>query len=359
MANVDRLRAGLLVFLLVCFSLAILLLAVLLVQRGWRAARAGREARLARDYRPLVDAVFAPGAGDAVLRALLARYRPAHVDVLTKLLRAPLRALTGDVTTRAREVAERLGLIERWRRDLAARRWWTRAEAALALGDVGHARSAPAIVAALDDPHEEVRAAAADALGRLQDPSTLAALIARLPEESRHQRARLVEAIRRFGSAAVGPLLAHGAQVPSHRALVADLLALTGGAAAADTLLGWLDDPDTAVRVAAAQGLGTIGLDDRAFYFALRALDDPEPMVRAMAARAMGRTRRPDTVPYLAAHLDDEWTVAAHSARALQQVGPAGLPALTAHARSDGPGAELARQMIWELQARDVEANGA
>jgi len=112
------------------------------------------------------------------------------------------------------------------------------------------------------------------------------------------------------------------------------------------------------VRAAALQALGSLGLDDRAYYYALRALGDASDAVRAMAARALGRSRRSDAASYLAQHLGDEWLVAAHAATALRMLGASGERELAA--RQDAPGLTgvLARQMLWERRARP-EAGGS
>jgi len=91
--------------------------------------------------------------------------------------------------------------------------------------------------------------------------------------------------------------LRHGG--PDRLTLVGDILAVTAGTAAAADLMSWSNANDPQVRAAAIGALGTIGLDDRGFYFALRALDDDQAMVRAMAARALGRSGRDDAVEYL------------------------------------------------------------
>ena len=99
--------------------------------------------------------------------------------------------------------------------------------------------------------------------------------------------------------------------------------------------------------------LGTIGLTERAFYHAVKALNADEPPVRAAAARALARSGREDAVPQLAGKLDDEWEVAAQSARALSRLGAAGQAALQRRIDSGaGLGHDLARQVLWESGRR-------
>ena len=96
------------------------------------------------------------------------------------------------------------------------------------------------------------------------------------------------------------------------------------GASATEDLLAWCGHPDARVRASSLQAIGSLGLDDRAYYYTLRALGDDDAGVRAMAARALGRSRRGDAAAYLAQHLGDEWLVAAHAATALRMLGPSG-----------------------------------
>jgi HEAT repeat protein len=205
------------------------------------------------------------------------------------------------------------------------------------------------LTTALDDQVDEVRAAAVEALGLIADPVAIPELVARLGEQSRHQRVRLVQALQQFGSAAVSPLLAHGQANPGQRMSVAELLGSIGAAGAIDALVEWSSDERAEVRAAVWQAVGTIGVDDRAYYHVLRALNDQSEQVRAAAAWALGRSGRQDAAPYLAGRLNDEWIVAAHTARALRALGPAGRRALE-HAAS-AESSELARQMLWEYTA--------
>ena len=106
------------------------------------------------------------------------------------------------------------------------------------------------------------------------------------------------------------------------------------------------------MRAAALQALGSLGLDDRAYYYMLRALGDTATAVRAMAARALGRSRRGEAAPYLAQHLGDEWLVAAHAATALRMLGPSGRARAEARQETPGLAGVLARQMLWERRSR-------
>lgn len=350
----DVFRDYLIFFLQASFAGLGVLFTYVLIRHAVVNLRERHEAQLQALYQPAVDAVLAaqdPGQLEAAIGGLVTaprRYRRQIGRMLVK----PLRVASGSPVDSARAAATRIGLVDGWREDLDAHQWWIQAEAARALGLVRAEGVLKPLLARLDDPHEEVRAAAVEALGHLGDPGCVPALLAALPDASRHQRARVVEAIRELGPGVAHALVAHARVHPGDLATVAELLGFTNAASAADDLLAWSNHDDGHVRAAALQAIGSLGLDDRAYYYTLRALGDSTSEVRAMAARALGRSRRRDAAPYLAEHLGDEWLVAAHAATALRMLGPAGEREL--QARKDAPGLAgvLARQMLWEQTSR-------
>ena len=344
----DRFRDLLLPFLAALAAILVLLFAWLIAWRAILGLHAMWRRGIVARYQPAVDALTGPApAPDALGR--LAHSPRRHRAAIGDLIIDALRITTGEVVPRLRDAIDALGLIRHWRVNLSDRRWWVRADAARALGLARDPAAAGPLVAALDDPHEEVRAAAVDALGRLADPQSVPALLARLSDQSRHQRARMVEAICRQGPSVVPELLRHVDECPGDTAVAIDVLGMTGATGALERLLAWTSASDTTVRVAALRAIGSIGLDDRSFYYALRALEDPDADVRGMAARALGRSGREAAVLYLAEHLDDEWLVAAHAATGLRRLGRTGAEALEARVEAPGQAGDLARQMVWEL----------
>jgi hypothetical protein len=350
----DAVRAALVPFLAVTGALLFALVCYVVVLHGVNDLKGRRRSRLRAAYRRLIDdALYGADAAAALER--LRRAPGPHAPVIASLILEPLRVAEGGITDRAREAAQALGLVRHWMADVQHRRWWVRANAARALGLLKYRPAVAALIRALDDPFEDVRAAAVEALGAIRDESAIPELIVRLREQSRHQRVRLVQALRQFGSAAVPALLEHarleqtrpdGGELP----VVVELLGQIEAAAAADYLLECCGHPRAEVRAACVRAIGTIGVDDRAFYHVLRALSDDGAEVRSAAAWALGRSGRPEATAYLAPCLHDQWVVAAESARALRLLGDAGRAALeSAAAATDG---ELARQMLWECGAR-------
>lgn len=336
-------------FLITGGSLLCALLAYLVIQRGVRELAWRRRQTLVTRYRPLTDAITQVGLTPEALERL--RGVPAvHRRIIADLLLAPLRAARGNFVAHVRHAAAAIGLVDQWLADLRNPRWWLRADGVRALGFVEEPSALPAIMQALDDEHEEVRAAAVEAAGRLGDSRAIPALLGHLADGSRYQRARVIDALRNLGPA-VTPALVELVRVrPDHARLAADVLGLIGTVAAIDPLLLWCADSRGDVRAAALGALGSIGLDDRSHYFALRALGDADPAARAMAARALGRGRREDAVVYLADRLDDEWLPAAQAAGALRRLGGSGRAALQARALDEGQAGDLARQMLWSPQ---------
>lgn len=343
----EAFRDALVPFIALSSALLLLLLAILIGQRLVRAAGEARRDALTRRYRPLIDAALASDAPLAI-DAVVAIPRRHHA-IVAQLVLATLRVVRGVQNDRARLIAERLALVDGWRNDLVSRLWWRRAEAALALGLLRDKKSAVLLTPLLDDDHEQVRAAAIDALGQIGDYWAIGPLLAKLGDPTRHERTRLVQALRAFGENATRALVQHGLRHERDRATVATVLSFVGGGGASDALLEWSMAADADTRTAVWTALGSIGLDDRAFYHALKALNADEPAVRAAAARALARSGRPDAAPQLAQKLDDEWEVAAQSARALARLGAAGLAALQDRLNgADGLGRDLARQVLWE-----------
>ena len=249
-----------------------------------------------------------------------------------------------------RDAAVAIGAVSRWLSDLGHRHWWARAEAVRALGLIEEPSALLPIMAGLNDGHDEVRAAAVDALGSFGNPCAIPALLAHVADGSRYQRARVVDALRRLGPTVTPALVEFARAKPEQAPLALELLGLIGTSAAIEPLLEWCGDERGDVRSAALSALGSIGLDDRSYYYALRALGDAEPQARAMAARALGRGRREEAVAYLAERLDDEWLPAAQAAGALRSLGGAGVAALEARSRDEGQAGDLARQMLWVPQ---------
>ncbi|TAK15424.1 MAG: hypothetical protein EPO35_07425 [Acidobacteria bacterium] len=356
----DIFRQVLVPFLIGAAALFIVLLVALVVQRVIRSSIDRRRALLESRFQPLVDRWLSERATPED-RARLLRFGRRSPLLLGRMIVAPLLSFSGGPVALGAGLAVDAGVAETWRQDIRHRQWWRRAEAIRSLGVIKDAGSFLAMAVALDDDHEEVRAAAVEALGRLGDFRAVQELLARIPEQSRHQRVRIVDALRTLGADGGPALMESIRRRPDVLPFVADLVPAICGGAATEECLALCGHGDAPVRAAALNVLGTIGLDDAGFYYALKSLADDDAGVRAMAARALGRSGRDDAATYLGEHLQEgNWTVAAESARALLGLHAAGASVLAASATGDGQAAALAKQMLWERQARArASAGGA
>jgi HEAT repeat protein len=190
-----------------------------------------------------------PGAVEPLIRALATAdvwLAPRIADILTRhgdLVVDPLLAVLGDSAPQP------------------ARAW-----AANVLGEVRAQRAFPALVRALGDPEDEVRAKAATALGRLGD--------------------------RR----AVGYLLEHLLTDPAPfvRVRIASSLGRFGGPEVIDRLVQALGDSAWWVRMRSVEALEQIGSVAEAAL--LVALDDADEVIKSRAAAALERLGVPDNL---------------------------------------------------------------
>ena len=325
----------------------------LVVERTTILVRSLLRWRVEQRYEPLVRRAL---AGDEEAHRALGESPARHRLVIAALLLLPLiddrdprriartRTLVG--TLRLASVADRY---------LRSRLSWRRAVALHVFGLIQERQRAGAIVAALDDPHDDVRSAALDALTDLQDPATLPAIVVRLHDASLH-RARRLAALTAFGSQAE-PLLLELAEVDSqHRVHIAQALAICGTARSRPTLCRWSDDARPEVRIAALDALGHVGLDDIAAHCTLRALASDDSHVRAAAARALrgcsqATGKAADVATRLAPLLEDVWEVAVGAAESLHVMGPAGVDELQRRAQHPGVAGALAKQKLWQRVA--------
>ena len=306
--------------------------------------------RLTRRYGPVIERAL---GGDAAALDVLVRSPSRYRLELARLLVLPLvQDRRPERIAATRDIIRAMSLVslaDRWAR---SRRWWRRIPALQAFGLLRFRDRAPQLVAALDDPNPDVRSTALDALADLHDPATLRAIVVRLHDTSL-QRGRRAAALAAFGSECEGFLLELSGVDPAHRLNYAKALTICGTARSRPALCEWTTDARHDVRATAFEALARIGLDDRAAALAVAALEHDDVHERAMAAAALhGWMPQGDVPSRLGRHLGDAWPVAVRSARALQSMGPAGHAALETYAaRADAAGA-LARQMLWEVEAR-------
>ncbi len=194
-------------------------------------------------------------------------------------------------------------------------------------------RAIAALVAALKDYDEDVRAQVAGALVKLgqSDDRVIGSLLAALKDQDDHVRAQAAGALVKLGQSddrVVGALLATlKGQSGFVRAYAAGAL---GEVKSSDdrvvgALLAALKDHDEDIRAQAAGALGKLGhSDDRVVGALLVALKDQNRFVRADAAGALGEIKSSDdrvVGALLAALKDQSGFVHAYAAGALVKLG--------------------------------------
>ena len=319
------------------------------VERTLAGLREARRQRVERHYAPLLRRAV---AGDEDARRRLEAAPPRHRLILAMRRVLPLiRDPTPEKIAEARSAVATLGLTSVANRYLHSRWWWKRAVMLRAVGLLQiHGRTGLAI-AALDDPHHDVRATALDALADMQNPASLPAIIVRLHDTSLHRGRRGGRAGRvriQLRTVPPGPRRRRSRAPSQLRAGAGDL---RHGSVAARALR--LDGDDRAdVRAAALEALSRIGLDEASARRAIDALENADDSVRAMAAQALhGWNADGDAARQPRAHLDDTWAVAVRAARSLRTMEDAGRAELEAHATRAGLPGLLARQMLWDAKA--------
>lgn len=326
----------------------LLLLAVIIVSKGWREVV---EARMRRRRRDLEPAFFKYVVGKGPIEDFLPhRLERGERRLVEEIFFDLGRVVKGSVNERAREAFERLGFVEHYLRRLDSRRWWTRAEAAEKLGLIGSEKATSSLIEHMQDPVPEVRVRAARALGSIRTSEALRPLTRALWDPGRWSTIRVAGVLIGAGDESVEILLQEFERMPTHAKVSAiDIFGRIRSLKAIALLRDLLRHPETDIRARAAFALGSIGDPTSAQYLVV-ALRDPAWAVRAMAARALGRLKEEDTIQALCAALGDpQWWVRANAAEALKNKGARGIGALLSMLDSkDAYAAQQAVQMLQE-----------
>jgi HEAT repeat protein len=201
---------------------------------------------------------------EIALRALARIADPRAVEPLVQALRTAevwLAPRIADILTRHGDlvVEPMIAFLEEPGRH-PARAW-----AANILGEVKAQSAFPALIRALGDLEDEVRAKAAFALGRLGDRRAVPYLLEHLlSDPAPFVRARIAAALGQFGDPEVIDRLVRSLGDPAWWVRMRSVEALEqSGDAAEGPLLVALDDPDAEIRIRAAVALERLGVAAR------------------------------------------------------------------------------------------------
>ncbi len=280
---------------------------------GVKAARAARNAWYARQRKPIelaIEAYLLSGENQPQLEAL----SPWRRDIfVSPLIVERLALVRGTGEEQLLQLAERLGLVERYLKDLGSWRRWRRARAAQYLGHFGGERSVAPLKRLLAEADETIRAVAVRALAHIGTPQAARTLVETLNTPSEITRLRIAENLERIGREAVAPLV-----VVLERAQGSKRDQLLLGAVQAAQVLGQLRAPEARVQLNHA------------------ALHGQSVDLRAKATLALGKIGDPDDLPtLLAAAGDKEWPVRAQAANALAMIGEAATITMLKHLTAD------------------------
>lgn len=216
-------------------------------------------------------------------------------------------------------------------------RWWP---VAYALQRIGDPRALPALRSLASDPHPYTRSFAVRALGALKDRESVPLLLPMVVGNDRAVAIQAVEALGSIGDADAASALVHIIQDPAsepHLRLAAiSAVGLVRGEGATDVMIDVLADRSPPIRAAALASLAR--LDPQGFVFILSGLDpDSHWSVRAALAETLATLKAEAALPRLQSMLDDgDQRVIASVLRALTKLrAPNVAEVLATHLRSD------------------------
>ncbi len=244
-------------------------------------------------------------------------HRRATDPVLRDVLLQYLRFLEGREREYLLSVAQTLGLVGQYVRDLHNSRKEVRVRAAEALTEMAEPSTVQELVLALNDSVPEVRIQAATALARMGDHRSARSILHQLDREDEWVAHRIGDALARFGSGAVEAMVEYLEGPGRYGPLVVRSLGLIGVTNAEPVLSRLLGNENEEVRTRAAAALGKAG-SPLSLLDLSQALRDPAWEVRAQAARALGELMDGQAVSWLRHALADRsWWVRNNTAASL------------------------------------------
>lgn len=334
----------------ICLALAAvsLVTALSLVVKRWGEGRravkdAARRAVLSAQIYALLASPRAPRPDSLALR-------PGDAPHLLAIALDVLRVTRGGDAERMVEIVEFAGIHAYLEKSLRSRSRSLRIRVISLLARFDDQRSLNLLRSRIGDRGLYVRLAALRALADRGDHESLPETVRMLGKTRETNVPLLSDILRRFGEPAVPPLAALALSEASQGVKLAAISAL--GGIGSLTAFGPLSDlagePDPVLRAAAVAALGRLG-DPRAVAEIRRGLEAGEDRVRAQAAIAAGLVGSLELAPVLAERIEDSvWEVRYRAAEALHRLGAPGMALLSATAAGEGPGGEMARELLAE-----------
>jgi len=312
-----------------------LVLGVLVVRKARRSSRGRKVGRV----EPLARVLVARHLGGRDERDELVRVGDREPEAVERVVADLLGSISGSELRRLAELAEDLGLIDRWRREFRGGSVEVRRRMVDRLGRLGGRREA-VLHEALDDAHPSVRIEAARTLIRGGTPAEVERVFELATVECLLVRAALVGNLRphaiALGEQAIPRVLASAR--PKRIEVALEMIEAWGKSVPMPGIGALLRHPRPGVRARAIRILPyVVAADIDREREVLLALDDVDREPRIAAAAMAGRLRVERAVPTLLEHLHDPHrSVAVAAAHALAEVGPEGWTALERVARPDG-----------------------
>jgi HEAT repeat protein len=301
-------------WVLVVVTAGILVLIAIGVSRHLESVRAGRRRERVQDELGPVFSRFLETedathlAGD--LRPAILRMDGAHRPVAALFTIDVMREASSPAETEAlRRALVEAGIVELGERGTRRFSPWRRALACEMLGNIGAARSVPALLERLKDRRPEVRMAAVRALGDIGSAEAVPALGEAFLERRVAPIDVINDALRRIGGEA-GTVFERGVVTTDPIVRCSSCFGLAALAAQRHGAVWRLAEvlaleSDVRVRAAAAAALGIAGGDEAPDPL-LAATNDPEVTVRRAAVKALGSFDDPTSGPTLDEHTEDE-----------------------------------------------------
>lgn len=258
--------------------------------------------------------------------------------------------LSGTGKARLSFIARQVGLVDRARKLCESRRWTRRLRGARILSRL-HVVD-PLVQRLLSDPHPAVRAQAAEWAAAQPSVTVISAMLTLLADPATQARFAVQDALLRMGGAVAGPLAtfleSHSGRAAEAGLRVAESLAEPSFGPVAVRLSR---TGDVGVRIAAAKLLSAVG-DATGAARLIELLDDTDSSVRAAAAQGLGRMQHWQAASLLAYRLrDSAWRVRRAAGLALRSIGAPGVLFLRRALKGDDAFAADMAQQVLDLPA--------